>query len=377
MLDPPISTQSMTKKESTFRPRFGKKKEDTTFQKAEKARMKAEKKEREKRMKEGKEKRKQEMAGMDEKKLRQYLEKEISRLEDDNLRLKNQLMCAEATCKVLVDKLDQTEAEVVKCLSPTESSHNQSLQTEVSTSNRHTDRHQMERYVGMQPLLVDDRQKERQDHGKPLSHKQLQQKERQKPATGPQHVSSHTASSGASQHEQLHKRLRRQSSSDTNLPKGNPKSPTDRDYANIDTLVLPVPPASHKSPGSAQSPVSGIPKPPKPTPRAASTDAGRGVPLLPIHQTPHATTSMPEPRHLTHTTHHKLNQDRDISDTIDVDIRNEAAEVVATGRDERRYTLTAIPFDPFLECLYCNQKFRYGEIQKYRKHVNNCSGSAT
>ena len=85
MLDPPISTQSTTKKESTFRPRFGKKKEDATFQKAEKARMKAEKKEREKKMKEEKEKRKQEMASMDEKKQRQYLEKEISRLEDDNL----------------------------------------------------------------------------------------------------------------------------------------------------------------------------------------------------------------------------------------------------------------------------------------------------
>ena len=47
--------------------------------------MKAEKKERERKMKEGKDKRKQKMAGMDEKRQKVYLEKEISRLEEENL----------------------------------------------------------------------------------------------------------------------------------------------------------------------------------------------------------------------------------------------------------------------------------------------------
>ena len=65
---------------------------------------------------------------------------------------------------------------------------------------------------------------------------------------------------------------------------------------------------------------------------------------------------------------------QDISNGIDDDIRSNAAEVIEIGRGEKRLTLTSIPFDPFLECLYCNQKFRYGEIQKYRKHVNECSG---
>ena len=231
--------------------------------------------------------------------------------------------------------------------------------------------------VRIQPQLVHDHRREREDRRKPFSHKQLQQQQRQKPATGPQHV---TTSSGASQHEQLHKQpFRRQSSSDSSLiklPVLDPNESAYADYVNLPPAET-VPP---KSRGAAQSPVNEThsSRRPVPSPRTPSIDAGRGAPLLPAHQTPHATTtSMPEPQ-CSHTMHELDDKqaEHDISDFIDVHIRNEAAKVVATGRDERRYTLTAIPFDPFLECLYCNQKFRYGEIQKYRKHVNNCSGSA-
>ena len=63
--------------------------------------------------------------------------------------------------------------------------------------------------------------------------------------------------------------------------------------------------------------------------------------------------------------HSGQHRDHDISDLINVHICNEAAKVVATERDERRYTLTAILF---LECLHCDLKFRYGEKQKYWKH---------
>ena len=108
-------------------------------------------------------------------------------------------------------------------------------------------------------------------------------------------------------------------------------------------------------------------KPPKASPRAASLDAGRGGPLINIPES-HQPTSMPA----------TVNTERgnDISERLEDDIHNEAAEVAEWGRDERTLTLTSIPFDPFLECLYCNQRFRYGEIQKYRKHVNGCSGGS-
>ena len=227
--------------------------------------------------------------------------------------------------------------------------------------------------VSVQPQLAHDHQKERDDHKKPLSHKQLQQ--RQEPATGP---TTHTASSGTLQHEQLHKQLHRQSSSDTNLTNPQVLNPSAvlHDYINLS----PAQPGPPKSGGAAQSLVDEIhsSKRPIPTPRMASMDAGRGGPLPPTHQTPHSTTtSMPEPQ-LTHTTEldqQQTEHDIHVSQMTDVDIHNEAAEVVAIGSDEQN-TIPTMPFDPFLECLYCNQKFRYGEIQKYRKHVNNCSESA-
>ena len=106
-------------------------------------------------------------------------------------------------------------------------------------------------------------------------------------------------------------------------------------------------------------------------PRAASVDSGYGGPLIPVPRSGQP-TSMPA----------AVNTDYDsrgdISDKLDVDIRNKAAEVVEIGREGDDYTLgSSIPFDPYLECLYCNQQFRYGEIQKYRKHVLDCSGGST
>ena len=84
-LDSSTSVHSPTKKEPS-KSRHGRKKEDTSLKREEKAKMKAERKERERKMKEEKERRRQEMANMDdEKKLKQYLEKEISRLEEENL----------------------------------------------------------------------------------------------------------------------------------------------------------------------------------------------------------------------------------------------------------------------------------------------------
>ena len=141
------------------------------------------------------------------------------------------------------------------------------------------------------------------------------------------------------------------------------------DYVNFEV----VPSRQSHSQSSAQSPVEGsrMLKAPKPAPRSASLDVGKGGPLLPASDTQQP-TSMPsemDPEY--------AKRQQDISNGIDDDIRSKAAEVIEIGRDERRLTLTSIPFDPFLECLYCNQRFRYGEIQKYRKHVNECSGGTT
>jgi len=34
-------------------------------------------------------------------------------------------------------------------------------------------------------------------------------------------------------------------------------------------------------------------------------------------------------------------------------------------------------FDPNLKCLGCQKKFRHGEIQRYRRHVNSCEEMKT
>ena len=42
----------------------------------------------------------------------------------------------------------------------------------------------------------------------------------------------------------------------------------------------------------------------------------------------------------------------------------------------RQLTMHHIPYDPKLTCPMCNKRFRIGEIQKYRKHVNKqCVGT--
>ena len=109
-------------------------------------------------------------------------------------------------------------------------------------------------------------------------------------------------------------------------------------------------------------------KPPKAAPRSASVDAGRVY--GPTSPSSDDYTSLPE-------NWRTKEEEGDIAAKIDVEIRHKAAEIAATGMDDRRNTLTQIPFDPFLECIYCNRQFRYGEIQKYRKHVNTCAGTVS
>ena len=223
---------------------------------------------------------------------------------------------------------------------------------------------------------------------KPPQHGELQQVQQRKPVTtshyetvaSPASVSPHRGSvtERHDAHEQLHQRQQQYKVSsdhqevvitlDTNDPALTSKN---MDYVNLPPEAQPkkgyvnynVPPMPE---GQAYLDQYRVPKPPKPSPRSASMDTGRETPLLPPSNTPKP-TSMPE--------RHSYTDENAPFDKIGDDIRYEAAEVVATERDERRFTLSEIPFDPFLECLYCNQKFRYGEIQKYRKHVNTCAGS--
>jgi len=68
----------------------------------------------------------------------------------------------------------------------------------------------------------------------------------------------------------------------------------------------------------------------------------------------------------------------DISNRIDMEIQKEGTELaISSERDGQQNTLKHVPFDPFLKCLYCNRMFRYGEIQKYKKHVLTCTESSS
>ena len=212
-------------------------------------------------------------------------------------------------------------------------------------------------------------------------HGQFQLRQRQKSVSGPQPEVTLTGGTprevriGLQTHEKLHQAshkplLLKQSSSDSELRNylhsNDPVLPKNKAYVNVElqaSLAKTVPKKSQDPAASSYS------KPPAPSPRSVSMDTERGGPLVVAQQT---TKSMPE----TSSQESDVERKQDISDMINVDICNEAAGVIATGRDERRFTLSHIPFDPFLECLYCNKQFRYGEIQKYRKHVNGCSGSA-
>ena len=202
-----------------------------------------------------------------------------------------------------------------------------------------------------------------------LHHGELQQVQRQKPspASAASVSHRHRSMTECPVHEQLHQQQQQSSGQqevvitlDTILKSKK------LDYVNLPFGGYVNYTSPPKSEGQAYLDQYRVPKPPKPSPRSASMDTGRDIPLLPPSNTPKP-TRMPE--------RHTYPDENDPFDKIGDDIRHEVAEVVATGRDEHRLTLSEIPFDPFLECLYCNQKFRYGEIQKYRKHVNTCAGS--
>ena len=56
---------------------------------------------------------------------------------------------------------------------------------------------------------------------------------------------------------------------------------------------------------------------------------------------------------------------------INKDIKEAAQYVIHEGEEA---IANEAPFDPNLICPLCMRNFRVGEIQKYRKHVNSCSG---
>ena len=62
---------------------------------------------------------------------------------------------------------------------------------------------------------------------------------------------------------------------------------------------------------------------------------------------------------------------------LDDEIHQQAAEViqeVSGGRQEVK-TDHQRPFDPNLVCPMCRRQFRIGEIQKFKRHVNTCTGT--
>ena len=67
-----------------------------------------------------------------------------------------------------------------------------------------------------------------------------------------------------------------------------------------------------------------------------------------------------------------------LDESIDSVIHAQAENVLTEVGDEssHRMTLRHVPYDPNLTCPMCDKRFRYGEIQKYRLHVNKqCTGS--
>ena len=67
-----------------------------------------------------------------------------------------------------------------------------------------------------------------------------------------------------------------------------------------------------------------------------------------------------------------------LDQSIDSVIHAQAESVVTEvgGDSSHRMTLRHVPYDPNLTCPMCNRGFRYGEIQKYRLHVNKqCTGT--
>jgi len=67
-----------------------------------------------------------------------------------------------------------------------------------------------------------------------------------------------------------------------------------------------------------------------------------------------------------------------LDQNLDSIIHAQAKTVATEVGDEssRQLTMHHIPYDPDLTCPMCNKRFRIGEIQKYRAHVNKqCTGT--
>jgi len=76
--------------------------------------------------------------------------------------------------------------------------------------------------------------------------------------------------------------------------------------------------------------------------------------------------------------HELYERGSNLDQNLDSLIHAQAETVVTEVGDEssRQLTMHHIPYDPNLTCPMCNKRFRIGEIQKYRKHVNKqCAGT--
>ena len=102
---------------------------------------------------------------------------------------------------------------------------------------------------------------------------------------------------------------------------------------------------SHSGALSQAVDASCTPKPPMPTPRSEKKTDGRESegPLIIISEE-NEPLSVPE--------------DVDGLKTVD---------------SEEYGTDSSVPYDPYLKCLHCDQQFRHGEIQEYKKHVSSCA----
>ena len=63
---------------------------------------------------------------------------------------------------------------------------------------------------------------------------------------------------------------------------------------------------------------------------------------------------------------------------LDDEIHQQAAQVIQEVSGSRREANADLkrPFDPNLVCPMCRKQFRIGEIQRYRRHVNTCTGTS-
>ena len=86
--------------------------------------------------------------------------------------------------------------------------------------------------------------------------------------------------------------------------------------------------------------------------------------------------------------YHKVEDNRELEDStaqfenplvkeLDDEIHQQAAEVIQEVSGGRQTVKTDLqrPFDPNLVCPMCRRQFRIGEIQKFKRHVNTCTGT--